>query len=59
MAINRAEYPITVDEAVRVLSRLADSISNPETGLLAVGDTRPEVIMWAVRRLQETESLDD
>ena len=52
MAINRAEHPITSEEAVRVLRNLADNIAEDARTSMRFGDTRPEVLRWAADRLE-------
>lgn len=61
MAINRAAYPITFDEAIRVLTDMRNRLNRSARKEMRVGDVRPEILDWTIARLKRLEfaaSLD-
>ena len=57
MAINRIEYPITYDEVITFLLDNAAEILRENREKFVCGDTRPELLHWAARRLQEQKTF--
>ena len=55
MAINRAKYPITFEEARKVCLDLADNLIAEARENGRMGDVRPEVLQWAAGKLQRMD----
>lgn len=53
MAINRAAHPITDDEIINCLERMAKEIMDDAKEQHRFGDTRPELLLAAAERIRE------